>query len=708
MTKIKDLMYDIANFNLVLPEFQREYVWTKEQAKSLISSLYRGYPTGSLLFWKTTNPPEIKHHDAIPPEKIGALRVILDGQQRLTTLYLLIQNETPPYYREADIQNDPRGLHFNLQEGVFEYYQKTKMARSPVWQPVTRCFAGAGGIHVFEIAKALTTDPEELMFLAEKMTSNLQRLKLIAEREYPIQLVPSDADIDTAIDVFDVVNSKGTKLRASELALAHISGKWSDARRHMKHKIEEMGKRGFEVDLGFMVRCLTTIVKGRARFDAIHNVRKEALTEGWEKQTRAIDFLMNILPASAHVDSAQDLNTTNVLVPLVTYCANAGYSFRSQMEQSQAIRWLYAANMWARYTSQTDSRLDNDVSIVLGSESPWEDLVNPIIDQRGRIEVSPNDLEGRSALHPLYKMTYIIAKGKGAIDWFNGVPLARPYGPSYSIQSHHIFPSGYLYHSGKYSSDNHLHVKLVNEIANRAFLTREANIKLGDTPPAQYLPEVERRFPGALENQFIPMDSSLWELDRYEEFLAARRKLIADAINSYMEKLLRDTSGIRPVVSLDELLQVGESDTLEYKSSLRWDWKLNQVNKTLQKVVAKTVAGFFNTKGGTLLIGVADSGTIVGIEQDIQTLNRKDTDGFYQALIGALSHYLGAEYTPYISTRFEPTDQGTVAIVTVSGSPEPVFLSDKGTKEFYIRAGNTTTPLDPEETHKYIEMHWHH
>jgi len=100
--KIRELLYDIKNLDLVLPEFQREYIWQKEQAKQLMVSLFKEYPTGSLLFWKTDNPPEIKNIE-IPKDKIGSTKVILDGQQRLTTLYLFIRNQIPPYYKKYEI-----------------------------------------------------------------------------------------------------------------------------------------------------------------------------------------------------------------------------------------------------------------------------------------------------------------------------------------------------------------------------------------------------------------------------------------------------------------------------------------------------------------------------------------------------------------------------------------------------------------------------
>ena len=149
---IGELMAGIKKKDIVLPEFQREFVWTLEQSKQLMVSLIRKYPTGSLLFWKTENPPEIKNL-AVDREKLGSKEVILDGQQRLTTLYLFTQDKIPPYYVERDIKHDPRHLYFNLETGDFQYYQPLLMANNPLWVEVINCFNPYNQINVFEIAK---------------------------------------------------------------------------------------------------------------------------------------------------------------------------------------------------------------------------------------------------------------------------------------------------------------------------------------------------------------------------------------------------------------------------------------------------------------------------------------------------------------------------------------------------------------------------
>jgi hypothetical protein len=347
MAKISELMSDIRNQDLVLPEFQREYVWNLEQAKQLMVSLFRGYPTGSLLFWKTTNPPELKN-TFIAQDKLGSTSVILDGQQRLTTLYLLIEGKIPPYYQPKDIKNDPRDLYFDLDSGEFQYYQVTRMKNNPTWVRVTDCFISPSPVKVFEIVqKKVVADKAttEQFHLAQLYNDNLTKLCNILEKDYPVQIVPPNADIDAAIDVFDRVNSQGTKLTDAELALTHITGKWARARQEMKAKIAELETKGFAFDLTFMVRCLVGVVHGRALYETIHQTGSEQILAGWNKLTKILDYLVTILPGHAFIHSTDDLSTTNVLVPVIVYLAKHDEKFHGDKELKRFIHWMYAASM---------------------------------------------------------------------------------------------------------------------------------------------------------------------------------------------------------------------------------------------------------------------------------------------------------------------------------------------------------------------------
>ncbi len=228
---------------------------------------------------------------------------------------------------------------------------------------------------------------------------------------------------------------------------------------------------------------------------------------------------------------------------------------------------------------------------------------------------------------------------------------------------------------------------------------------LGARGTSDYLPEIDAKYPGALQKQFIPLDPALWENSRYADFVERRRSLIAKSFNNQMENLLRDLAPVKQRTLVD-LIAAGESAIVEYKSSLGWDDRENRVNKDLQKVIAKTVAGLLNSEGGTLVIGVSDDGDIYGIEDDLDSLGRKDRDEFFLALVQTLDNYLGTEFIPFIKTRFETNDEKTVCIVEVEASSRPVFVRDNRASEFYVRAGNSTRPLDMEAAHDFIGMHW--
>jgi hypothetical protein len=699
--KIRELIDGIRKRDIVLPEFQREYVWTREQAKQLIVSLVREYPVGSLLFWKTDRPPELKNVDQLP-DRLGMTQVILDGQQRLTTLYMLLTGEIPPFYLEADIRYDLRDLYYDLETAEFQYYQASKMQGSPIWCSVVECFTDDKP-SVFGIAKERAENEQEVLGLAERYMNNLTVLRSVGNVDLPVQWVPPRAEITDAIDIFDRVNSQGTKLTDAELALAHITGKWPEARRVMKKKLDEFSHRHFYFDLTFLTRALTGIVVRRALFETIHDQARGDLGEGWKSLEEILDYLVTVLPEWAHIHSTEDLNTTNVLIPLVVYLVENGGKFPSDRALKNAVHWLYAAHSWSRYTAQTDQRLEHDVSLVVKEKSPWDNLCNQIIDQRGRIDVKADDLEGRGVRHPLYRMAFILAKAHGAIDWSNGAPLVIPHGKSYQIHRHHIFPQAALYRD-LYDSDNHLHRKIVNEIANRAFLTADTNLSISDRLPEEYLPEVEDRFPGALVKQFVPMNPELWKLENYPHFLAARRELIACKINEFLAALITEPEIVheRPI---RELVALNESATLEFKSTLQWDVVQEKVNKHLRHSVLKTIAAFLNSAGGTLVIGVEDDGHVYGLDKDLSTTGNS-VDEFEQLLTSLISDRIGAQHSHFMAIRHEPIDGKTVCVVDVDRSFEPAYLKGRRGAEFHVRVGNTTRLLDAEETVDYVQMNW--
>lgn len=157
---------------------------------------------------------------------------------------------------------------------------------------------------------------------------------------------------------------------------------------------------------------------------------------------------------------------------------------------------------------------------------------------------------------------------------------------------------------------------------------------------------------------------------------------------------------LRPIA---ELVQLGESDRLEFKSTLQWDVRQNTVNKQLHQSTLKTIAAFLNSDGGTLILGVEDDGKIYGLEKDLQSMNQGNLDKFERHLIQLITNCIGTKFIPYLRIRFATLDAKPVCAVYVRpAAPQRAFLkSDRGI-ELYIRTGNSTRSLSVPDIYDYL------
>jgi predicted HTH transcriptional regulator len=168
-------------------------------------------------------------------------------------------------------------------------------------------------------------------------------------------------------------------------------------------------------------------------------------------------------------------------------------------------------------------------------------------------------------------------------------------------------------------------------------------------------------------------------------------------INRLMAELEKD---------LNAIIAKGEHNTLEFKSSLRWDLRQDKLNKSLENSVLKTLAGYMNAEGGTLLIGVADDGEVLGLERDYQSLKKKDRDGFEQAIMGAISARIGTDLCTLVQAVFHSMEGRDVCRLIISPAPRPVYVSQDNETRFYLRTGPGTRELNIQEAIEYISSRW--
>lgn len=709
--KISTILEKIDENQLFVPAFQREYVWKRENAKQLIDSLIKEYPTGTMLTWETANPPELKGPHKYN-EKQGAVRLLLDGQQRITTLYMLINGEIPPYYTAPEIINDIRGLYANVETLELSYYMKTRMENNPSWQNITDVFKGK--VSAFDLqAKFAQVGRNLAMDELKKLNDNINAITRIKEREFPEQTIPIKASIREAIDIFYKVNASGVALTEAELALAQISGYWPQARDLFKAKLTELAKEGFVFKLDFIVYvllgCLYHMGSDMRKLHDAENDKKIRIAWG-RLENQVLDYVVNLMRANAFVDHTDEINSPYALVPIIVYCFDKNGTHLTDAEIRKMVKWFFYSQVRTRYVSQLPQKLDRDLRQVEDSQQPFDALLQ-VIAEENRLEILPSEFVGRAIQHPLFSMMRWYLKSRGAVCFTTGMSLRKNMGSKYQLERDHIFPYSKLKDAG-YGEGNRIKYALAQELTNRAILTQVANRTKSATNAADYLASVKGKFPKALELQCIPEDEELWKIENYELFLEERRKILAKNLNTFLEKITVSEDAVIPV-SLEDVIAEGESDELEFKSTLRWDLKEGSVNKKLEEVIMKTVAAFANSQGGTLLIGVADNGEVLGLEPDYHSLGDGDRDKFELHLRNLLNQQFGTGFvTSKIVIKFHEVSENDVCQIETSPGKEPVIVNVKdkngqSIERFYARSGNSSQEISLGEMSAYIKERFH-
>ena len=192
----------------------------------------------------------------------------------------------------------------------------------------------------------------------------------------------------------------------------------------------------------------------------------------------------------------------------------------------------------------------------------------------------------------------------------------------------------------------------------------------------------------------------------YRNFVERVREECSDRYELGMGILRALKEEIELDLAATHLILAGESDVVEFKSTLSYDISAKKTNKKLEHAVAKTIAAFINSEGGDLFIGIDDDKNVLGLSYDIKTLKKKNIDGFELKLVGVIIKYIGSAYASLFKITFPVYDGKKVCRVRVEKSVEPVFMRSEGRQDFFVRLGCSSQPLSGEEQSSYEKMHW--
>jgi hypothetical protein len=267
--------------------------------------------------------------------------------------------------------------------------------------------------------------------------------------------------------------------------------------------------------------------------------------------------------------------------------------------------------------------------------------------------------------------------------------------PRASLERHHLFPTKYLRTIGV--ADR----REANQTANFTVLEWGDNATIADRPPSEYVPILSSKFgAGELDRMFhwhaLPPG---WDVMAYPDFLRKRRELMARVIATAYERL----AGSAPIeeASVDVVALVGadEGPATEFKSTLRTNLHTGEKDPRMELAVLKSIGAFLNSKGGSLIIGVTDDGTPLGLAKD----GFENEDKMSLHLANLLRDRIGTQHALYVQPRFEDLDAERVMVVECAAAKAPVFVKDGSTERFYVRNGVATMELSPSQQTQFIK-----
>ena len=288
----------------------------------------------------------------------GHVRLLLDGQQRITSLYGIIRDEAPPFFEgnAATFKN----LYFNFETEAFEFYAPIRMGQNPRWVSVTAIMQHGIGEFIGRIYGNLDLEPH-----ASEYIGRLNRIDTIKNTELHVEDVTGeDKTVDVVVDIFNRVNSAGTTLSKGDLALAKVCASWPEARTEMRAKLGGWRDAGFNFKLEWLLRCVNSLVTGEALFTALANVSPEEFKDGLLRSEKHVNYLLNLISSRLGLDHDRVLGSRYSFALMVRYLEKRGNVLSDPKERDGLLSWYIHTLLWGRYSGSTETVLNRDLQVI--------------------------------------------------------------------------------------------------------------------------------------------------------------------------------------------------------------------------------------------------------------------------------------------------------------------------------------------------------
>ena len=728
------LIEDIALGKIGLPDIQRPFVWKNALVRNLFDSMYRGYPVGYFLFWDAVSD-ESKFIGTDQKQKVAQL-LIVDGQQRLTSLYAVVkgihvvrENYTT---EQIEIAFSPLEEKFEVADAAIRKNKAFIPNISVVWGRGINLYKFIGNYIAELKGNREISDTEE-----DRISDAISRLYNLLSFPFTALELNSSVDEEQVSQVFVRINSEGKKLKQADFILTLMSVFWDEGRAQLETFCREARTPIINKPSSFnhfirpkpdqLLRVSVCLAFRRARLQYVYSILrgKDLETEKFsperrdeqfevlkQAQGRALnlqywqDFLKALVQAG-YRSGKMISSETNLLYTYVFYLlGRTEYKVDEYTLRRVIAQWFFMVNLTGRYTGSSESDMEFDLARLRDVHTAEEfvTLLRQICNAKLTGDfwsiTLPSELATSAAISPslfAYFAALHLLDAKVLFSQHKVSELLDPatIGPRSSLERHHLFPKDHLKSCGITET------RYTNQIANFTMVEWGDNAKISNKPPIEYVPELSGRFtPQEMDRmRYWHALPEGWETLDFHDFLKLRRELMGGVIQDAYNLLAKNGKDVEEAKLLvADLITQGETTTVEFKSTLRTNLHTGEKDPRMEMAVLKTVAAFLNTHGGTLVVGMADDGNPVGIDVD----NFINEDKMYLHLVNLINGRIGPQHMMHIQPRFDDYDHTRVLVVECGKGKAPVYVKDGNSEKFFVRTGASTTELSVSQVQEYI------
>lgn len=755
---LSDLLQKAESGVLQLPDFQRGWVWDDNHIKSLLASISLSYPIGAVMTLETGNAdvrfaPRLLEGVDCKPVKPDML--LLDGQQRMTSLFLALKSKKPVPTKDTRGNKIDRHYYADINKSIDSNVEREEEAiiSVPKNRVITSDFGHtvkldlstrdkeiAAGLFPLDIVLdgGATTD-WMMAYVASKKEDVQDALETwkqfyteivepFLHYQVPVIKLAKSTKKEAVCQVFEKVNTGGVTLTVFELLTAtyaadafNLRNDWK--KRSTKFHNQEILDQLQATEFLQVVTLLSTYAKRKHALSngipedkspGVSCKRREILRLPLDEYIRWADSAMDGLERTAKflrnecMFRRKDLPYVSQLIPLGAIFGVMGDVADTFQNRQQLSRWYWCGVLGELYGGSTDTRLANDiqdcVAWLTGGELPR--TVRDAQFQARRV------LTLRTRISAAYKGIYALQMKFGARDFQTGSQIDSDAYADQSIDIHQVFPRNWC-------AKNEVDPNLAGCIVNKTAMDSHMAKLIRGLAPSTYLQRLEIDL--GMDQQVLgrilrshDIDPAHLRRDDFRSFFNRRFEGIIQQIEKVMGKAVNrgssedqspfsDDLGVGKRDNLLRLIRDGESETVEFKSTGRRNLRSGRKDWNMEWAVVKSLCAFLNSNGGTLLVGVNDDGKFVGIEEDFEFLKSPDTDRWSLWLTDLIGQVVDHVVNTYLKILFVEIDhKKTVAQIDVKPSTSPVFATDKDKRKvFFVRTNNATNVLDGRELLDY-------